>query len=488
MEGEPSDSLVAPAELRYFPLSGRKHKVRLKLRGCNDKGVGEWVGKTLPKKSYQPQLERVSFDGLTRESPVALGVMQDLLAAQRAELLDEIRRTGSALEAEHALRRAAFGHQRHAVSELAQRELKHKNEMTALEQAFATELLAQESATKDAMQALRRKEAMISRRDSKLKDADAALKVKMSESTEAMSKLMLELEELSDVLEAKEAELSDKDFELSRIATEAEATGSAMEEVVAELTMLKLKRKQYTTTLNRLKSRLGGRKPVQRTDEELKQLASTGLGAHCKRAMTERVLATGTLGTHGESDAASVTAIADALTEGGFLRVLFESKAFWCLRMEWLEEVSELLALSWDAQLTFRLKYQLNLSEDKVDQLRYALSHHRVGKRLVPRPWVVNPWSGTKLNYPQPIKARSQWTPLVNTFITEHGLRMDSAGTIAQRSLRRVISEQHACDVGRGYLLSIPEEAPFLIPVLGADGFTADNNSMMHVGVPLRGH
>ena len=91
------------------------------------------------------------------------------------------------------------------------------------------------------------------------------------------------------------------------------------------------------------------------------------------------------------------------------------------------------------------------------------------------------------MNFPQPIKARTQWTPLVKAFITEHGLHMDSTGTIAQRSFARVVREQHACDVQRGYLTTIPEEGAetvlSLIPVLGADGFSVGNNSMMHVGV-----
>ena len=142
------------------------------------------------------------------------------------------------------------------------------------------------------------------------------------------------------------------------------------------------------------------------------------------------------------------------------------------------------MQITWDPQLTFRLKDQLNLSYDKIDQLRFAFTHHRVGKRLVPRPWVVNPWTGARLNFPQPIAPRTAWQPLVKTCIHDHGLHMDPSGTVAQRSITRVVSEQVGRDMERGYLPSIAE-APKTVVVLGADGFTATHMSMMHVGVSI---
>ena len=93
----------------------------------------------------------------------------------------------------------------------------------------------------------------------------------------------------------------------------------------------------------------------------------------------------------------------------------------WDLRMKWLEEVKEVPALAWESNLSFRLRDQLNLSCDKMDQLRYCISHHRVGKRLVPRRWVVNPWTGSAADFPQPILLHTVWTPLVKAFITDHG-------------------------------------------------------------------
>ena len=64
---------------------------------------------------------------------------------------------------------------------------------------------------------------------------------------------------------------------------------------------------------------------------------------------------------------------------------------------------------------------------------------------------------------------------------------MDPSGKIAQRSISRVVGEQIERDMERGYLPPIPENAPPppTVVVLGADGFTATNMSMMHVGVGI---
>ena len=71
------------------------------------------------------------------------------------------------------------------------------------------------------------------------------------------------------------------------------------------------------------------------------------------------------------------------------------------------------------------------ISYDKVDELRSMMSMHRVGKRLVPRPWVINPWTSKRINFPQPIAPRcgvAGWTHLVKSMQQKWGLRMDEAG------------------------------------------------------------
>ena len=93
--------------------------------------------------------------------------------------------------------------------------------------------------------------------------------------------------------------------------------------------------------------------------------------------------------------------------------------------------------MSWSAQLSMNIRDKLVISYDKMDELRFMFSHHRVGKQLRPRPGVINPHSGHRVNFPQPIRPRSGmlgWTRLVGAAQTRFGLTMDKDGKIAQRS------------------------------------------------------
>ena len=72
-----------------------------------------------------------------------------------------------------------------------------------------------------------------------------------------------------------------------------------------------------------------------------------------------------------------LSTIMQSLKEGGYLPRLWESQEMWEFRMQWAGELSEMLRMVWDAKLTLRLKDKLSVSQDKLDELRYALSHYR---------------------------------------------------------------------------------------------------------------
>jgi hypothetical protein len=193
------------------------------------------------------------------------------------------------------------------------------------------------------------------------------------------------------------------------------------------------------------------------------------------------------IGKVGEDSEISTVALTNALEECGYLKKVFESELMWELRMEWVDDLRDDLSLSWTAQLTSNIRDRLVCSYDKLDELRFMLSHHRVGKQLRPRTWFVNPWNGKGLNFPQPIRPRCGtlgWTRLVKLMQERHGLTMDQQGRVAQRSYANTVALQLARDQARGLLRPVTEGDP-LISVLGADGTGIGKRSIMHVACSI---
>jgi hypothetical protein len=189
------------------------------------------------------------------------------------------------------------------------------------------------------------------------------------------------------------------------------------------------------------------------------------------------------IGVVGESSEISVVALVAALDGCGYLEMVFDSKEVWDLRMDWVDGLRDDLSLSWTAQLTSDIRDRLVCSYDKIDELRYSLSHHRVGKQLRPRTWFINPWNGRRLNFPQPIRPRSGpsgWAHLVREMQVRHGLTMDSRGRVAQRSYAATVALQYHRDEARGLLRPVTEITP-LTNVIGADGTGVGKRSIMHV-------
>ena len=234
------------------------------------------------------------------------------------------------------------------------------------------------------------------------------------------------------------------------------------------------------TTIRKVSGKLGGRPEVLRNQEELEELP-TRHARDATKGMAQRIA--GAIGMVDTETEISIESLMEALEAGGYLEAVFESKRIWDLRMEWLSEKSDDLALRWDVSLTMRIRDKLGISYDKTDELRYMLSHHRVGKQLRPMTWAINPWNGSRISYPQPIRPRSGvlgWAKLVSASQKRYGLSMDKAGKIAQRSFLSTVALQVQRDLARGLLKPITEADP-LITCLGADGTGVGKRSMMHV-------
>ena len=165
-------------------------------------------------------------------------------------------------------------------------------------------------------------------------------------------------------------------------------------EFVEERASLQAVCDERLSTIRSICGRLGGQPTVNRNDEELESMQ----GSSCtmsRTAMSRRI--GDVLGVVGEESEISLQSLVDALIAGGYLPLLWETEEVWEMRMDWLEESRNELTLEWSAALAMRIRDKLTISYDKMDELRYMLSHHRVGKQLRPRTWKINPWTGARL-------------------------------------------------------------------------------------------
>ena len=237
-------------------------------------------------------------------------------------------------------------------------------------------------------------------------------------------------------------------------------------------------------SIRRMCGKQGGHPIANRSNEEMGEL-ETEAAWKGEQRMAKRALAT--VGVLGHDGAISEDAMMKALIKGGWLETVWESQTVWELRMEWVDELKDTLRNVWTPNLTIDIKDKLSISYDKLDELRYLLSHHRVGTQLRPRPWVINPWTNARVSFPQPIVPRcgpAGWTHLVKRMQDEHGLRMDATGRVAQRSFAATVARQLVRDQARSLLRDLTDADP-LVAVLGADGTGVGKRSITHVSTSI---
>ena len=270
---------------------------------------------------------------------------------------------------------------------------------------------------------------------------------------------------------------------VARVEMESEMA-RARAEKESELAVARQQADERLITIRKMAGKLGGKPVVNRSQEDL-DVCLQATAYSCETRMTARMLtATGCAETEG---AISGDAFMDGVVEGGWMDTVWESQQMWKKRMEWVEELKDDLRLVWTPTLTCEIRDKLSVSYDKLDELRFKLSHNRVGKQLRPRPWVINPWTGERANFPQPIAPRSGragWCHLVKVMQERCGLRMDATGRVAQRSFRSTVAAQVRRDEGRGLLRAVTEADP-LVVVLGADGTGVGKRSITHVATSI---
>ena len=101
-----------------------------------------------------------------------------------------------------------------------------------------------------------------------------------------------------------------------------------------------------------------------------------------------------------------MASIVDAIVQGGYLEAIWESEVVWGLRMRWIGEKRDDLSMAWSAQMSMDIRDKLVVSYDKLAELRFVLSHHRVGKQLRQRHRLKDPCDGKRLSFPRLMQPR----------------------------------------------------------------------------------
>ena len=293
---------------------------------------------------------------LRRDSPMMRGDMTDLLKAQHAELTDSIRREESKrIDQERAARNAR--------SWSAWKVREHDRDLEALagearviHAALKAEVRGDEGRLVEQGVKLRISEGKVAQGKVKLVAANKTIKSQRADN----SNLEKSVTSLKAVVAKAERDRQAEAAELERAQQELKAVDAELEKSVT-------RRAELVSTIHRLAGKGGGRPTVNRSDREV-EVSTLQTQLNSRFAMKGRLVEC--IGQYGEEGSMATTAVMAALEKCGYLKAVFESQQLWALRMAWLEEQRELLQISWDPDLTFRLKDQLNLSFDKVDQLR----------------------------------------------------------------------------------------------------------------------
>ena len=327
----------------------------------------------------------------------------------------------------------------------------------ALLEASRAECVRWQGEAASTLRKLTSREKMVERRDLKVATIPQ-LQAELQQATSTISQLQATVSEL----EAQVAELEKK-----------------LSCTQSRLAVADTKLEDRLSTIRKFVGLQGGRPILNRDDEALLECNAT-TASHCEKRMMERVMdAVGEVGVEG---CVSSESLMDALVLCGWMPTIWDARATWEYRMAWADELKNDLALVWDANLTLRIKDKLLLSYDKVDDLRYKFSHHRVSNKLVPRTWFVNPWDGERVYFPQPVASRHAWTPLIKAAETRYGLMISCGGKVASRSFNHTLQLAHQRDSARGLLRPISEAEPFIC-VLGADATGVGKVGLTHVAI-----
>ena len=146
----------------------------------------------------------------------------------------------------------------------------------------------------------------------------------------------------------------------------------------------------------------------ERTPAKLRKPA----GQHGKRRSQQRASDARARLTLALQDAdLRVKDISAVLEAEGKLDLMFETKELWERKMTFASSICETLQAAWSVDLSVDFHSEFLISQRDMDGMRFTLSHEIINGRPRPRVLISNPYAPrqSKLNFPQPLRSRSEW-------------------------------------------------------------------------------
>eukprot|EP00965_Chrysotila_dentata_P189558 6173385-Pleurochrysis_carterae.AAC.2 len=140
------------------------------------------------------------------------------------------------------------------------------------------------------------------------------------------------------------------------------------------------------------------------------------------------------------------TAFATALEWLDLLPDLFATRHFAEARMEFAQELAELLQAEWNMSLALYLKTEIGISDTDYLRLRLSMCKEYKEGKWVSRIWYQDALTGRQLCLPQPLVARWRWLSAWRGYGRKYGLECKEDGSVAQRGFLELLTEMIARD------------------------------------------
>eukprot|EP00965_Chrysotila_dentata_P261876 6214393-Pleurochrysis_carterae.AAC.3 len=180
-------------------------------------------------------------------------------------------------------------------------------------------------------------------------------------------------------------------------------------------------------------------------------------------------------------------AFAAALNWLDLLPDLLETRPFVKVRMDFAQDMLNILDAEWSVELALYLKTELSLSNRNYDKARLSTCKVYIpGKGRAARKLYTDPLTCQTLKFPQPLKSRHAWFSQWRSYVAKHELTCDSDGKVAERSYTDLLTLMLEREFTLDTIVTTTTASQPWRPAFHIDATsTSSRRSFTHAGITL---